>query len=172
MLRNLKKTLPSNPTIIGYHLLRDSNPSNPNNFYCKSLRILAYRVLGYQANYIREKSGLVLSRIINCNIFIIKYNPLGAAYAKLPEFLAKKRAIVNVRNHDNRCFGYAVLSAIMDPLPGHRKSEASYYTEEDFKQYGLDKIDYPVAVETVSDLKLQLQTRFNLFGIWDCKGRG
>lgn len=170
--KKFEATLSANPTVIGYHPLRDSNPSNPNNPYRRALRILADRVLRYHANYIREKSGLVLTRIINCTLCIIKYNPIGAAYAKLPSFLAKKKAIINVRNHDNRCFGYAVLSAIMDPLPGHRKSEASYYTEEDFKHYGLDKLDYPVAVETVQDLELQLQTSFNLFSFWDSEGRG
>ena len=51
----------------------------------------------------------------------------------------------------------------MDPLPKHRKSEASYYTEHDFKQYGLDKIDYSVAEETVSDIVLKLQTSTNLY---------
>ena len=48
--KKFETTLPSNPTIIGFHPLRDSNPSNPINPYRKSLRILADRVLGYHAN--------------------------------------------------------------------------------------------------------------------------
>ena len=77
-----------------------------------------------------------------------------------------------MRNHDNRCYGYAVLSAIKDQLPGHHKSEASYYTETDFKTNGLSKINYPVAVETVPDLENQLQTSFNLLSFYDSEGRG
>ena len=72
-------TLLSRPTTIGYHPLSDPRPSNSNNPSRKALRILANRVLGYHANYIREQSGLVLSRFIHCNLFIIKYNLLGAA---------------------------------------------------------------------------------------------
>ena len=41
------------------------------------------------------------------------YVPLtGAAHAALPAYIANKKAIVNVQNHDERCFEYAVLSAL------------------------------------------------------------
>ena len=103
---------------------------------------------------------------------MIQYNPIGAEYAQLPKFLAAKKAIINVRNHDNRCFGYVVLSAINDQLPGHHKSEANYYTKSDFKTHGLSKFNYFVAVETVPDLENQLQTSFNLFSFYDSEGRG
>jgi hypothetical protein len=33
----------------------------------------------------------------------------GRAYAELPQFLLKKKAVIGVRNKDNRCFGYALL---------------------------------------------------------------
>ena len=170
--KQFKWDLSSRTTSIAYYPMSASLAADPNNPYRKGLRILADRVLRLHANFIKEDSGLVLSRIINCKLYLIKYNPIGARYAQLPKFLAEKKAIINVSNHDNRCFGYAVLSAIKDQLPGHHKSEASYYTESDFKTHGLSKINYPVAVKTVPDLKNQLQTSFNLFSSYNSEGRG
>ena len=41
------------------------------------------------------------------------YVPLtGAAHATLPAYITNKKAIVNVQNKDERCFEYAVLSAL------------------------------------------------------------
>ena len=104
--------------------MNSGNLRDPYKPYRAALRELADEVLARKANLIRNESGYVLSQIINCKLRIVKINPIGSAYQPLPKFLSSKKAIVNVRNSDERCFGYAVLSAIMDPLPGHRKSEA------------------------------------------------
>ena len=64
---------------------------HPNNPYRKALRILADRFFRFHANFIRKESGFVLSRIINCKLYLIKYNPIGAEYAQLPKFLAAKK---------------------------------------------------------------------------------
>ena len=159
-------------TIIGYFPVTVHNYQDPLRPYREALRILADRVLQFHARFIRKESGFVLTEIIKCHLFILKYNPLGSAYVPLPKFLANKKAIVNVRNSDNRCFGYAVLSAIKDQFPGHRKSEAGYYTEADFQVYGLDQIQYPVPVEMIPQLEEQLQMSFNLFSFFDNEGHG
>ena len=37
---------------------------------------------------------------------MVKYAPLeGRGWKPLPEFLEKKKAILNIRNNDERCFG-------------------------------------------------------------------
>ena len=65
------------------------------------------------AKFIRDKSGLILAEIYSLNMNIVRFNPLdGSAWSPLPKFLAKKHAIVNVHNTDERCFGYAIASAL------------------------------------------------------------
>ena len=65
------------------------------------------------AKFIRDKSGLILAEIYALNLNIVQFNPLdGSMWAPLPKFLANKKAIVNVHNTDNQCFGYAVASAL------------------------------------------------------------
>ena len=60
--------------------------------------------------FIREKSGLRLARFLQVTFKIVKYAPLEKrGWQPLPEFLSKTEAIINIRNTDERCFGYPLL---------------------------------------------------------------
>ena len=69
-------------------------------------------ILLHNAHFVRQSSGLVLADVLSFHFNVCEFLPLvGRAYKELPTFLAKKKAIVNVQNTDNRCFGYAMASA-------------------------------------------------------------
>lgn len=60
-----------------------------------------------------EGSGFTLSKIERLTVQIFKYEPLrGSAPLALPKMLQKKRSIVNIRNADDQCFKWAILSAL------------------------------------------------------------
>ena len=61
-----------------------------------------------------QRSDLTIDKLVDATIHISDYIPLraGTAYKKLPKFLGDKKAIVNVINTDNRCFGYSVLAGL------------------------------------------------------------
>ena len=55
----------------------------------------------------------MLNEFIKTDIQLAEYIPLpGLKFRELPNYLAKKNALVNVQNTDNSCFRYAVLSAL------------------------------------------------------------
>lgn len=59
-------------------------------------------------------SGWTLKRIELLNVVICKYNPMRCgSYLRLPAFIARKKACINVRNNDNKCLKWAVLSALV-----------------------------------------------------------
>jgi len=59
-------------------------------------------------------SGWQFNRVLYFDIHIDKYSPLkGSSYISLPEKLASKKAIVNVKNNDNECFKWSVTAAII-----------------------------------------------------------
>ena len=102
-----------------------------------------------------------------------KFNPICSAYIPLPKFLAYKKAIVNVHSKEERCFGYAVISALKDPQPGrHDKSESRYYSKADFVTYGLDQIQYFVPVQTIPELEERLDISYSIVSFFDDEGRG
>ena len=94
-------------------------------------------------NFVQQRSSLRLARIEVANLHIGRHRILGNRYHPLPKFLSDKTCIVNVQNNDDRCFGYAIASALF-PAEDHvdRPSKYAKY----FKQLGLHNIHYPVEV--------------------------
>ena len=121
------------------------------------------------AQFIRDKSGLVLEDIVEFKFFIFRMKNLhGRSYQPLPKFLEKKRAIINVKNTDNRCFAYSMVAALVG-IVDHPTRLFQY--ERHFPRFGLDKISYPVEIPDISDIEDKLQVTINVFSFDDADGR-
>ncbi|XP_050516505.1 uncharacterized protein LOC114341853 [Diabrotica virgifera virgifera] len=61
----------------------------------------------------KEKdSGFALNRIISLEVNINRYEiGNGSSYIKLPKSIQKKRACINIKNSDQACFYWAIVSA-------------------------------------------------------------
>ena len=89
-------------------------------------------------------------------------------YIDLPNFLGRKHAIINVKNHDQRSFGYAILSALN---PGMNAPQRPQCYDDLFKEYGLDDLDYPVCINQIPPIEDRLGVRINVFSFYDRQGR-
>jgi hypothetical protein len=81
---------------------------------------------------------------------INKYNPLRASsYIKLPEVLANKKAIINVKNeNDNKCFLWSILAALYPVCENPQR--VSKYKEHEFKfNDALKGIEFPVKIQDI-----------------------
>lgn len=93
-------------------------------------------------------SGFKLSEIKELNIQISRYDPLrGSSYIKLPKFLSNKKAIINVKNIDQYCFKYAILSAL-HPAKENVHRVSNYKKFEDELDFG--QIQFPVLLCDIS----------------------
>ena len=120
------------------------------------------------AKFIREKSGLALAEIYSLTLKISQFNPLqGSGYQELPMFLAKKKATVNIRNNDERCFGYSVLAALLPYDPNNHPYRPLRYSDANFAEHGLDAIEYPVSPIDLSRIEKQLNLSINVIGFYD-----
>ena len=64
-------------------------------------------------NFNARKSGFIIERILEFTIVITKYRPLhGRSYIPSPQWLQNKHCVVNVRNEDEKCILWAVLSCL------------------------------------------------------------
>ena len=62
--------------------------------------------------FAQRESGWTLKRIELLNVVISKYNPMRcSSYLPLPESIAKKNECINVKDYDDQCLKWAVLSA-------------------------------------------------------------
>ena len=103
----------------------------------------------------------------------MKYAPLeGRGWQPLPDFLSKKKTIINIHNDDERCFGYALLYFLERAnLPVQHCFRATLYKEEMFKRYHFDTLPYPISPNDVHLYKDKLMININVFSFFDDEGR-
>ena len=110
------------------------------NPYIAVLNRMAELILEANAKFIRGKSGLVLAKIDSLNLNTVRFAPLlGSAWTPLPKFRQNTKAIVNVQNEDERCFGYAIASSL-HPVNEHSYRPNMYSNW--FGDEGLNDIEY------------------------------
>ena len=100
-------------------------------------------------------SGWSLQEIQNLTISCGNFRPLaptrgawqrGSSYIPTPTELVRKQAIINVQNNGNRCFMYAVLSALH---PADKHSErVSKYTGF-IESYNWTNISFPTPLKEI-----------------------
>ena len=111
---------------------------------------------------------MVLAEIYLITLKISQFNPLqGSGYQELPKFLAKKKAIINIRNNDERCFGYSVLAALLRYDPNDHPYRPLRYSDADFAEHGLDAIEYPVSPMDRPRIEQQLNLSINVVEFYD-----
>lgn len=112
-----------------------------------------------------KESGWTLEEIKELEIRLNKFNPLrGTSYIELPEVIKNKQAIINVQNYrDNRCFMWAVLSALY-PVTEHA------YRTQNYEAY-IDKLDFtgmefPFKLQDIPKFeKLNSGISINVYGL-------
>ena len=106
------------------------------------------KMLESLAKYQKEGSGWQLYSIKGLDISVVKFNPLdGSGYSKLPPLIAKKKAVINIKNNDDQCFKWAVTRALS---PVKRDSER--ITKELRKQaeeFNWEGITFPMKVKDI-----------------------
>ena len=116
--------------------------------------------------YMREGSGWTFGHIERLEIHLSKFKPLaGSSYIPTPSILAKKKAIINVKNEDDRCFQWAVLAALhydeVDQKSTHRVTQYKRWEEE----LKFDGIEFPVSLKAIDRFEKQNVTiNVNVFG--------
>ena len=79
-----------------------------------------------------EGSAWNVEKIELFYVKIARYDPLGGGtYLPLLANLAKKKAIVNVRNRDNECLKWALRTALFPPKNGKHAQRPSKYPVND-----------------------------------------
>ena len=97
-----------------YHI-ETSNQYLSNEWAVEDL-IKAYRqtIIARHGKICDEKSSMQLVRIESVVLKAVKWDQThGGSYQDLPPLLAKKKSILNIKNKDNRCFGYCLAAYLL-----------------------------------------------------------
>ena len=101
-----------------------------------------------------EGSGWRFHSIIRLELHVVNYNPLrGEAHVDLPKELASKKAIINPKNKDNKCFLWCVLRALNSTTEHPERIDKELKAKEN--TLNMTGIEYPVSLEDIDKFESQ-----------------
>ena len=91
-----------------------------------------------------------------------RYRPLrGSSYIPLPIRLRSKRAIIKVKNKDNKCFMWSVLAALH---LAQRDAERIWKYKDHVSTLNFSGIWFPVKLVDIPKFEKQNEISVNMFG--------
>ena len=108
------------------------------------IRTIIEKIFIYQQN----GSGWYFKEIVHLEIHTIDYHPMrGSSYIPLPDWIMRKKAIVNIRNKDDKCFLWCVLRYLHPRDRNDFRLTDLKQKENSLKTKG---IKFPVRVKDIS----------------------
>ena len=100
------------------------------------------------ATYTSRGSGWIFQSIEILEIKVDRFNPLkGEGYIDLPQPIKTKKAIINVKNKDNRCFEYAILSALHHNEVDQKQTDSPSQYKKYLGKLNFTGIEFPVSLK-------------------------
>ena len=112
-----------------------------------------------------EGSGWAVIGLLNHDLHVNKYDPLAArSYIPLPAEIQNKKATVNLKNSDDRCFIYC-LGRALDPNPEkNRLDRVNTHLKNVCETLGLNTIKTPVNLQDLPKIEKQFNVSINIYG--------
>ncbi|CAP20729.2 Protein CBG24022 [Caenorhabditis briggsae] len=92
-------------------------------------------------------SGFRLNRIIGLRMFQTRIRPLsGSKYIELPDWIKNKKAVINIKNKDDKCFMWCILAHL---FPVEENSERVAKYKYHVSKITFDGFEFPFQVKDV-----------------------
>ena len=114
----------------------------------KVLATMIKEILEQIGIFQNKGSGWYFKEAVNLEIHTVDYKPMrGSSNISLPDFITRKKVIININNDDKKCFLWCVLR-YLHPVErsAHRISDLQQYENE----LNTQGIDFPVKVKDIS----------------------
>ena len=100
-----------------------------------------------------EGSGWVFLKVENLTLYTDIWDPIkGSSYIDLPPELKNKKAIINMKNGDNKCFLWSVLRGL-NPKNDHPERINDLKSKEN--TLNMEGIEYPVSLKDIKRFEKQ-----------------
>ena len=99
-------------------------------------------------------SGWVFYKIIKLELHTVSYRPLrGNTWIPLPKELVNKKAIINMKNKDNKCFMWCVQRALNPKNDNAERVDKELMEKEN--TLNMEGIEYPVSLKDIDRFEKQ-----------------
>lgn len=115
---------------------------------------------------IQEKNYMKIVNIENVDVIVHKMKALnGSSYIPLPEKIANKKAVINIKNDkDNNCFIYSVLCGYLGIYDKDHPERISHYYHH-LKELIYDEKDMPMRLDKIIFFEKRNKLRINVYGL-------
>ena len=86
---------------------------------------------------------------------------MGSSYIPLPAYIRNKKAVINIKNDDQKCFMWSILAALH---PGRTHPENVRHYQRYEKEVNTVRIDFPTPISQISRFEKQNHISMNVFG--------
>ena len=106
-----------------------------------------------------------LENVIHIDLKIREYKPLpGSSYIETPKWISVKKATVNIKNEDQKCFKYCMLyHKHKNEIKCHPERLYHYKKWENSDEFNFDGIKFPVEVNDLKKFCKQNDISLNLY---------
>ena len=100
------------------------------------------------ANFQRMDSNWRFARVIQVELHFVDFDPLRAgSWIKLPRGLKSKKAVINMRNEDNKCFKWSVTRSLNPDLK--HPERVKHKLVLDSRKYDRKDLSFPVKLKDI-----------------------
>ena len=111
--------------------------------------------------FTNDGSGWILDNVLSLSVNFSKYTPLkGSSFIELPDYLKTKKAIINVKNEDQECLKWALLSC----LHPAKKNPQRVNKYMQFKELNFTGIEFPTPLSQMPKVEQLNNLAINVFG--------
>ena len=128
--------------------------TNENEIYTTMTDTILERIANLINGSSGGGSGWIFYKIIKLELHTVSYRPLrGSTWIPLPKELADKKAIINMKNKDNKCFMWNVLRALNLKKDNSERVDTELMEKED--TLNMKGIEYPVNLKDIDRFEKQ-----------------
>ena len=103
-------------------------------------------------------------KVIKLELHTVSYRPLrGNTWIPLTKELTAKKAIINMKNKDNKCFLWCVLRKL-NPKDDHEERVDKELMEKE-NTLNMEGIEYPVSLKDIKSLKSKIQKYLSRYSV-------
>lgn len=113
------------------------------------------------SNFEKKDSGWSLLKIKHMDMNVNKFNPLrGSSYIDLPLDIKHKYAVINVKNNDNECFRWAILSGL-HPTNNNPHRLTNYLAHKNELKF--TNLSFPIKITDINKFEKLNNLSINVF---------
>ena len=111
-----------------------------------------------------QGSGWALERVVSLTVHTVAYQPLmGNSYIKLPDYIAKKRAVLNIQNKDQKCILWSIL-AHFHPMRWNENANRVTKYQPYEHELNMAGVSYPTPLHDISKIEKNNNLSINVIG--------